>query len=834
VSLDRAIGQATAHFLVQRRRTAFALLVVLIVGAAVLLADCLRLDTEVLNLLPGGYESVETLKVYNSSFTQTRELSFAIYDESKQADLDAFSQEFADQLRDQPWVERVLDRSPMESPEGLADVQKIALPLLFNLPPTDFNAALAQLSPAEIASRLHRYQQEIASSPRAEMQLQLDPLGIVVPALKPLNGSFSAENTQPLASADGTLHLIMVMTRQSDLGSKACQRMMDQINALRAQFTADWLKQDRGPAPQILVTGRTAYVAEMSHAMEGDIITTALTSILLVSGVFYLGFRRLRPLVSIVLVLLVCCFFAVALGAVIFPALNGIAVGFCSILVGLGVDFGMLIYSGYQNARREGQPHEAAIAIAIERLGRGILFGALTTGSGFLGLIVSGSSGFSQLGTLLALGILLAAGLMMTLFFLFIGDEKKQRPQKPNAPVDRLLETLARHPGRFTTFSIAVLAVISLLYLLPVGQLIFQANPRSLEPKNSRAGDALRTIQSKLTRGQEPILVLINGQDAEKLHANWTAALNHWHDLQTQGMLKSVSSPTALIPDPEAIAKNVARLKTLDFTAVRTAFGNALDHEGFNRDSFTAAFGTLDQLEKIAHGDQTALDWHRTLPESSSWRFILDKFFGADPTIATAYLTPATTVDTPAEAHALRDQLAVEGVPMHFSGWSFMLADLVPWTHDKLILLSAVMLVMNLGLLIVLFRKVLPVFVLTGALLLAIGAMLTTIKFVQIPLNLFNSLAFPLVFSVGVDYGIYIVLTAYRSGKPREAIRPVLKPVMLSALTSLAGFASLGLATNPSLSGLGIVCAIGITWSLFATVFLIVPICLLRRDSGEN
>ncbi|MGC3988754.1 MAG: MMPL family transporter [Chthoniobacteraceae bacterium] len=833
MSLDRAIGQATAHFLVQRRRTAFALLGALIIGAAILLGCCLRLDTEVLNLLPGGYESVETLKVYNGSFTQTRELSFAIYDESKQADLDAFSQEFADQLRDQPWVERVLDRSPMESPEGLADVQKIALPLLFNLPPTDFNAAIAQLSPAEIASRLHRYQQEIASSPRAEMQLQLDPLGIVVPALKPLNGSFSAENTQPLASADGTLHLIMVMTRQSDLGSKACQRMMDQINALRANFIADWKKQDRGPAPQILVTGRTAYVAEMSHAMEGDIITTALTSILLVSGVFYLGFRRLRPLVSIVLVLLVCCFFAVALGAVIFPALNGIAVGFCSILVGLGVDFGMLIYSGYQNARREGQPHEAAIAIAIERLGRGIIFGALTTGTGFLGLIVSGSSGFSQLGTLIALGILLAAGLMMTLLFLFVGDEKKpQRAQKPNAPVDRLLELLARHPGRFTTFSIALLAAISLLYLLPVGQLVFQANPRSLEPKNSMAGDALRTIQTKLTRGQDPILVLISSKDAEKLHENWTVALNHWHELQAKGVLKSVSSPTALIPDPAAIAQNEAVLKSLDFTAIRKAFGTALDHEGFNRDSFASAFSSIDQLEKIAHGDPTALDWRRTLPETSSWRFILDKFFGTNPTIATAYLTPAVNIDTPAETHALRDQLAVAGVPMHFSGWSLMLADLVPWTHDKLILLSAVMLAMNLGLLIVLFRKVLPVFVLTGALMLAIGAMLTTIKFLQIPLNLFNSLAFPLVFSVGVDYGIYIVLTAYRSGKPREAIRPVLKPVMLSALTSLAGFASLGLAANPSLSGLGIVCAIGITWSLFATVFLIVPICLLRSDES--
>ncbi len=833
MSLDRRLGQATAHFLVQRRRAAFTLLAALLIGALGLLVCCLHLDTEILNLLPGGYDSVKTLKVYNDHFTQTRELSLAVYDESKQADLDGFTDELAAKLRTEPWVQRVLDRSPMESEDGLADVQKIALPLLFNLPAPEFAQAIALLSPAAVAARLHRFHEDIAAgSPRAEMQLQLDPLGLVVPALKPLSGSFSAEETQPLTSRDGTLRLIMVMTTQRDLGPKACQALMAQVNALRTSFTASWQREHPGPVPQILVTGRTPYVAEMSRDMESDIIITALTSILLVAAVFYLGFRRLRPLIAIVNVLLVCCVLAVALGAVIFSALNGITIGFCSILVGLGVDFGMLIYSGYQNARREGLGHEPAIATAIEKLGRGIIFGALTTGSGFLALALSGSSGFAQLGVLIALGILLAAVLMMTLLFLFTGPEKRPPPpQKPNAPVDRLLGLLAGRPGLFTGLSLGVLAALCLLSALPVGRLVFEANPRSLEPKNSQAGAALRTIQSKLTTGTEPVLVLIGDHDPVKLHEDWNRALDHWHDLQKQGVLKSVAAPTAFIASPALVAKNAATLRTLDFKAIRSAFTAALDREGFNRDSFAGGFLLLDQLEKIAPGDQQPLDWRKTLPETSSWWFMLDKFFGTDPTVATAYLTPTATVTNPAEAEALREKLALPGVPMHFSGWSFMLADLIPWTHDKLLLLSGVMLVMNLGLLILLFRRVLPVFVLTGALALAIGAMLATIKVLQIPLNLFNALAFPLVFSVGVDYGIYIVLAAHRAAQPREAIRPVLKPVMLSALTSIAGFASLGLAENPSLSGLGIVCAIGITWSLFATVFLIVPICLLRRPA---
>jgi predicted RND superfamily exporter protein len=42
-------------------------------------------------------------------------------------------------------------------------------------------------------------------------------------------------------------------------------------------------------------------------------------------------------------------------------------------------------------------------------------------------------------------------------------------------------------------------------------------------------------------------------------------------------------------------------------------------------------------------------------------------------------------------------------------------------------------------------------------------------------------------------------------------------------LTAVSGFASLALARNPALTGLGIACAIGIFWSLVATIFFTLP-----------
>ena len=57
----------------------------------------------------------------------------------------------------------------------------------------------------------------------------------------------------------------------------------------------------------------------------------------------------------------------------------------------------------------------------------------------------------------------------------------------------------------------------------------------------------------------------------------------------------------------------------------------------------------------------------------------------------------------------------------------------------------------------------------------------------------------------------------------------VVKPVLLAGLTAVSGFGSLVLAKNPSLSGLGVACAIGIFWSLAATILFTLPAASAAR-----
>ena len=435
-----------AHLVTRRRGAVWSAVALICALSAYVLVTRMKLDSEVLNLLPSGFESVEGLKVYNRDFAQVRDLTFALVCQPEDVDkLEEFAPQFAQKLREQPWCTRVLSGAPIETPEGIRDLQSIAIPLLLNLEPAAFNETLALLQPEKIRERLHRLHSELeAGSPRPQIELGLDPLGVIAPALKPFASNAAIEEDQPLTSPDRTMRVFLTVTNQPSIGAVDCQKLMREVKAFQASAHQGW---DGGPL-QILVTGRSAYVAEISLSMRHDIVVTLLGSILLVGGVFYVGFHRWLPLVGMGLTLLLCCLVALAAGLLIFHQLNMVTIGFCAILIGLGVDFAILVFGRYQQARDEGIDHPEAVSEAIRSLGKAIFFGALTTAVGFMALMLAGSQGFTQLGVLIALGITFAGIFMMTVFFLFL-PRKSSKPRNDwmFALVKNYVRSAVQRPG---------------------------------------------------------------------------------------------------------------------------------------------------------------------------------------------------------------------------------------------------------------------------------------------------------------------------------------------------------------------------------------------------
>src|SRR5437016_10227600 len=274
------ISDFIARTITRRRALVWCGIALLTVTCGAILITSLRLDSEIFNVLPGRFSSVQGLKIYDHDFEQTRELTVALLCNPKDVDkLEEFAPVFAERLRQQPWCARVLAGSPMTTADGIRDLQSIAVPLLLNLEPSAFDETMSILQPDKIRDRLHRLRQQIeAGSPRPEFELSFDPLGLIAPALKPFGESTIIEQEQPLTSPDRTMRIFLVVTNQATVSAFECQRLMRRVNDFRARRAEGWEPESHSGL-QILVTGRPAFVSEFSLSMRHDVVATLVGSI---------------------------------------------------------------------------------------------------------------------------------------------------------------------------------------------------------------------------------------------------------------------------------------------------------------------------------------------------------------------------------------------------------------------------------------------------------------------------------------------------------------------------------------------------------------------------
>src|ERR1043166_243245 len=85
-------SELIARIVTERRKTVWLGVMVLALSCIAVLATRISLDSDVLNMLPGNFSTVEGLKIYNRDFEKTRELTFAL--QCQPADVDQL-EEFA-------------------------------------------------------------------------------------------------------------------------------------------------------------------------------------------------------------------------------------------------------------------------------------------------------------------------------------------------------------------------------------------------------------------------------------------------------------------------------------------------------------------------------------------------------------------------------------------------------------------------------------------------------------------------------------------------------------------------------------------------------------------
>jgi predicted exporter len=629
--------------------------------------------------------------------------------------------------------------------------------------------------------------------------------------LEPLWRSLKVNNAFDLISPDGLLHIVPCITRQADSSPDGCKALMREVHGF-----VESLKT--GEVPDILVTGRAAYVDEISTSMERDIKLTSLVSLAAVVGLFWLGFRRLWPLLGIAVLLAISAVLATAAGGLVFGSLNVVAIGFCSILFGLGDDFSLLICQRYYRAAAQGLSRQDSIAEAIKLAGPGILWVALTTAAGFLALCFAGSPGFRQLGALVAIGVLLATGIMIVMLPLFLHG--KMPPTARDTGFLNYARRCHSRPLPLLGAGAALGMVGLILCLSPWRPLQFDLTPASLEPTRTPAAQALALMMARFPDTFEPVIAVVRNPELGNL-----AALDQVMEQAVQeGLVTSFSSPAPLALLPATLAENRRLLAGLDLTETAVALSGIRDQNGMDPAAFRGTFLLFESLNEPS----TETGWSSFLPENSPWWFLIDRMVSPDGTMAAAQIK--TRKDITGNERLLLGQKLASVPGVNATGWSQTLASLVPWARGELLFFGGGVFGVIAIILALVYRDWRAWVLHLAAMVLSMALAGTLLKILNIPINILNVLALPLVLGVGVDYGTHIILAAREGSHDRESLAHVLKPVWISGLTTICGFGALVLAVNPALSGLGVVCAVGVASCLILAFLVVAPgACLIAR-----
>jgi predicted exporter/lauroyl/myristoyl acyltransferase len=800
----------------------------------------LHFDVEILNLLPSDVPAVEGLKLYQQHFANARELIITVRSPDAET-TEAAARAIAETLSETgahtasvawqpPWLEH-----PGQSAELLAY-------LWLNQPPGVFGELTNRLAEKNLPALLASAREQLATSmsPGEIAQLSYDPYGLTrLPASVTGAAPAFGQEQEMFASADGTFRIIFVQANHDLVTYRDCATWLNNLKGRVQKF-----REGSELFKQVIVgyTGRPAFVSEIAGGMEHDLTISVAGTSLIIAVLFWLAHRRWKPMLWLLTLLALILAGTLALGGLIFGAINVVSMGFAAILLGLAVDYAVVHY-------QEALAHPDLSVPEIRRaIAPSIFWAAVTTISAFLVLNFGGLPGLAQLGSLVGVGIALAAFVMIFAFLppLF-PDRRKPRQNSPDAfdstkrgvvslsspkggegrgeeaqfsklPLTPTLSPLVPRGERETKLAPFIFAATAALILFSLDTLLLgfpkmDSTANALRPRNSEAYAALDEIKHQLSQKHEPLWLLVSGKNEREVATRLDAVKFALDGSVSNQTLAGFTLPNALWPRPEFQAAN--RKTAQQLASERETLHNAALTGGFTENSTALTAGILETWQHAALA--TNVFW----PTNEMSRWIFDKLVARSSTnlFALGLLYLPENQNSGNEA-ALAAQLPRENVWL--SGWELLgngILSSVKKNLWKLLLPIVGLVLVSLGLA---FRRWTEVLLSVAILIISGFCLLAVMRLAGWSWNLLNLMALPLILGTGVDYSIFMQLALRRHhGDLQMAHRSVGRALLLCGATAVSGFGALALSSNAGMASLGQICAVGIACNVVISVFLL-------------
>src|SRR6185436_16835761 len=174
--------------------------------------------------------------------------------------------------------------------------------------------------------------------------------------------------------------------------------------------------KNRFPNVKVGVTGKPTLSNDEMTAAFRDSQKATYLAFALTLGLLLLAFLRVgKPIVMLIVLTLSLCW-SIGAATLVVGHLSLFSVMFISIVIGIGIDYGIYFLFRYEEEIFLGRSLHDALQTTARRSGPGTLLGAVTAAGTFFVLMATPFRGLQELGFIAGSAILLAWLAMMTVF----------------------------------------------------------------------------------------------------------------------------------------------------------------------------------------------------------------------------------------------------------------------------------------------------------------------------------------------------------------------------------------------------------------------------------
>lgn len=813
-------------------RTMKIALVVFILAA--IAGSRIRIEADFLKLIPDNNPAGQIFRDTIERFGSTDTLLVAVNLEGTE-DLDAYqfyADEYVALMRESEYINWVEYRT--EEMEQAAESLMGRFTLFME--PEELDQLFARLTTEGAQEAAYRLAEMVQRNMdlAAKKLLTKDPLNVaplILDSIRVEGMGTRFGNSGYIIDESETMLLILAKPNGAAADIPFAKSLLKELDRIQAEVNEVWLDEGyEGATPEVFYGGGYPIAAAENKLIREDLFIGVAVSLISVVVLFTIAFGRPRAIVVSALPLIIGLTVSLAFAALSLGGLNAATSAFAALLIGLAVDFIIVLYGRYLEERRGGADHDEALQACGTHTATGVLLGAVTTAATFFAFLISGFKGLSELGLLTGCGILV---LVVTVFLLLpalLGllerDRRIERNRMNAFGIDRLTYWGAKNPR----VALGLGAAATLLLAIPAFRITYDDNVLNMRSPKNPGMVAQSRIMDAFDIRFTPYMIRVdadNESNALKRAREIMAELAPYADGE---QLARVDSLLSLLPPQEQQQAVLAKLATFEFDreAFRNAFNQRLDEKGLATAAFQEGIDTVFQALDVTESLATA-----ALKETTVGH-LLERYLSVHEdgaaALVYAYAPSGKRLD---QLPAGLQKVISENPDARLTGPISISIEL------KKIVLRDALIALILGTFIVFLMLswelggLKPGLLALLPLLAGCVWMLGTMSLLGLPTNYMNLFVFTMIIGIGVDYGIHLIHRLSETDDI-EALAATSRTIVIAAMTTVVGFGSLVFSHYPGLQSMGMTAILGALYSMLAAIVLLPALAYVGKPDKPN